>query len=153
MTEAAFRSIGPGALRRSAALRGKHLTRALIRLLACAPAVALAAAATGCAMSSLPIAETVGKSLEEVSEHVGDTTTLLTQDVSPRVGLEATYQQGGDDTAWILVASCADDAVVDSATMAEVAVIPKRAYTAEVRSEIADDDFADAVSCDGLSFR
>ncbi|KAB1867575.1 hypothetical protein [Microbacterium algeriense] len=153
MTEAAFRPIGPGALRRSAALRGKLLTRALIRLRACEPAVALAAAVTGCAMSSLPIAETVGKSLEEVSEHVGDTTTLLTQDVSPRVGLEATYQQGGDDTAWIVVASCADDAVVDSATMAEVAVIPKRAYTAEVRSEIADDDFADAVSCDGLSFR
>ena len=113
----------------------------------------MAAGITGCATSSLPIDETVGKSLEEISEHVGDTTTLLTQDVSPRVGLEATYQEGGDDTAWIVVASCADDAVLDSATMAEVAVIPLRAYTAEARSEIADDAFADAVSCDGLSYR
>lgn len=78
---------------------------------------------------------------------------MLTQDVWPRVGLEATYQQGGDDTAGIVVASCADDAVVDSATMAAVAVIPQRAYTAGVRSEIAGDDFADTVSCDGLSYR
>lgn len=77
---------------------------------------------------------------------------MLIQDVSPRVGREASYRDHRRN-GWIVVASCADSEDIGSATAIEVAVIPERTYSETVRAEIAEGLFADAVTCDGLSYR
>jgi hypothetical protein len=106
----------------------------------------------GCATPGLSIEETVGMSLPRIDDHVAETSTLLVQDVSPRVGEDASYSMN-NQSAWVVVASCADAVVVDDASETEVAVIPERTYTDDVREQIADGAFADAVACDGLSYR
>lgn len=98
------------------------------------------------------VSEAVGLPLSSVTIEIPEMSTLLIQDVSPRVGRESTYRSGNDDN-WIVVASCADNARLGDASIVEVAVIPKAAYTATVREEVARDDFVSAVSCDGRPYR
>lgn len=106
----------------------------------------------GCSVPSMEVSEAVGLPLSNVTIEIPETSTLLIQDVSPRVGLESTYRSWDDDN-WIVVASCADSANLGDASIVEVAVIPKAAYTSTVREDLAGDRFESAVSCDGRSYR
>ncbi len=127
--------------------------RAVARLCAYT-ALGVVVCLSGCAPSGLQIDETVGVSLGIVYDHVREEATILIQDVSPRVDLESSFVDGvSDRSAWVVVSSCANDAVVDEASTTEVAVIPRDAYVKSVKTAIAAGGFADAVSCDGLSFR
>lgn len=107
---------------------------------------------TGCLEPRLPVDKTVGKPLSAVDDVLPETSLLLIQDTSPRVGRAASYYDG-DGRSWIVVSSCADSEDVDTATAMEVAVIPSTTYTDAVRSDVADGSFLDAVTCDGLMFR
>lgn len=106
----------------------------------------------GCSDPSMEVSAAVGAPLSSVTVEIPETSTLLIQDVSPRVGREATYRSGNDDN-WVVVASCADNANLGDASIVEVAVIPKAAYTSTVREEVARDRFVSAVSYLGLSHR
>lgn len=75
--------------------------------------------------------------------------TQLVQDVSVTVGREPQFT--GDDLAsdlWIVVAACADADDVNEATVLEVAVIPRDAFTASVEQRVSDGEFDDTVVCD-----
>lgn len=97
--------------------------------------------------------QAVGKHVDVVSTHLSDETTLLVQDVSPRVGEDASYK--GDDSGadWTIVASCGDAATVDSSSVVEIAVIRSTAYSGEVEKDVNGGKFNLAVSCDGRNYR
>ena len=109
-------------------------------------------ASSGCGVvSSTTVSDAPGKSLEFVEDRLQPDVTLLIQDVSPRVGLAASYGLG-DDGLWTVVALCADSAVLDNATSVEVAVVPQRAVDVAVRNLIRDGAFRAAVDCDGRDY-
>lgn len=95
----------------------------------------------------------VGKSLETVNDIVTDQTTLLVQDVSPRVGEVAAFEDPDAGDEWSVVAACADSTKIENAKTVEVAVIPKSAYTEAVKAEVKAGEFDDAVACNGLKYR
>lgn len=97
--------------------------------------------------------DAVATSLGSTSHEVSVNAELYIQDASPRVGAEATYRGGPESDAWIIVAACADQVVIAEATEVEFAVIPEATMTDEVRQEIEDGDFLNAVWCEGRPYR
>jgi len=122
-------------------------------LAACAAVIVCCAALPGCAPTGLQTDEAVRKPLDTVSDAVPETSLLLIQDASPRVGKPASYTTTAAQEQWIVVAICADNQYLSAATSVEVAVIPKASLSPTVRSELADGAFDDAVDCKGRTDR
>lgn len=117
-------------------------------------ALCLYASLAGCAaQAQMATNDAVGRSLTLVADQVLEASTLLIQDVSPRVGVPASFSDAAGYDEWVVVAACADAADLRSASTVEVAVIPQVSYTTGVRSAVRHDEFVDAVSCDGRAFR
>lgn len=100
----------------------------------------------------MEIGNAVGKPLAVVVEEVPETTTLLIQDVSPRVGREAAYWSG-HHAGWTVIASCADGLRLDDSSIVEVAVIPSESFTNAVQRDVARDEFLTAVDCEDRPYR
>lgn len=113
----------------------------------------LLAASSGCSLNDLPIDQTVTKHLDVVTKAISKDSTLLIQDVSPRVGKAATFRDSDDGAEWTIVGSCADAATVEAASTVEVAVIPTSAFTKEVEIEFSEGKFDSSVACDGREYR
>jgi hypothetical protein len=96
----------------------------------------------------------VGLELDLLSYELSDETVLLIQDVSTLVGMVPAYDGSGGDSAWIVVAACADAADVFEATAVEVAVVSAVDPPSHLDERIDDGEFDDADSCDdGRTFR
>lgn len=100
----------------------------------------------------MEIGDAVAKPLAVVVDEVPETTTLLIQDVSPRVGRAAAYWSG-HYAGWTVIASCADGLRLDDSSVVEVAVIPSESFTKSVEKEVARDEFRDAVDCEDRPYR
>ncbi|KJL27960.1 hypothetical protein [Microbacterium oxydans] len=122
-------------------------------LAACAALIVCCAGLAGCAPTGLPTDEAVRKPLNTVSDAVPETSLLLIQDVSPRVGEPASYTTTAAQAQWIVVAACADNEYLSAAKSVEVAVIPKASLSSAVRKELSDGAFDDAVDCQGREYR
>jgi hypothetical protein len=108
----------------------------------------------GCTATPSTLIDSVpGRSLEFVDDHVGADITFLIQDVSPRVGLPASYQLERGDDLWTVVAVCANSASLGDATSVEVAVIPKKAFTAEVTKSMKAGAYRGSVDCASRKYR
>jgi hypothetical protein len=113
-------------------------------------AAVLAVILVGCAPSPppppTPLDELLGQPLTDVLETVPQEAALFIQDVSPRVDLAASYQEGSDPAAWTVVAVCADAADLRAVVSVEVAVVPRGSLDAVGDT---DDRFDGAVECSG----
>lgn len=84
----------------------------------------------------------------EVRVHVGDDSLLLVQDASPRVGKEASYQDGQhDEDRWTVVATCATGTTFEKSDKVEVALVPTAALSTDELKRVKTGSMADAASC------
>lgn len=127
----------------------RSVGRPLLLLGACSIAVSLALAGCGKQVQT-PVGELRGGSLEEVTERVSESSLLLIQDASPRIGLEAQYAEDSYPDRWAIVALCADAPSLEGSETVEVAVVPEESMSEHV---LLSDLFEDAVACEGLAFR
>lgn len=120
-------------------------------------AITVTLIATAAACSGTPVLKTgeaVGKPLSSVNRSAPEDTGFLIQDSSPRVGERASFDLSTSNPKdWVVVAICADSTDVNSAGSVEISIIPERAYTASVKSEVKAGEFFDAVTCDDLVYR
>jgi hypothetical protein len=89
-----------------------------------------------------------GQTFDLVVAELPDDATYLTQDASPRFGIDAGYDLGdfGSDR-WTVLAVCLDYPYVSRVDKVAVSVIPSNVATLEVREKAKDDDYADSVEC------
>jgi len=129
--------------------------RTLNKAVAGIATIVLAVVFVGCSSKpSLQASSAVGKTLSVVTASAPEDTQFLIQDSSPRVGKPASFSLSvSDQTSWTVVAICADNEVLADAGIIEISIIPKQSYTAATKNEVADGKFADAVTCDDLSYR
>lgn len=94
--------------------------------------------------------ELLGTSLESARTAVPEDAVLLIQDISPVVGLEATYREGLSDDTWTVVSACSSEERMPESDLVEVAVVPTASFTEAVKERMKDGEFRDAVtSCHG----
>ncbi|MFC8597473.1 hypothetical protein [Isoptericola sp. NPDC057191] len=92
----------------------------------------------------LSVKDAPGQTLDVVNEHVPDDASFVIQDVSPVVGVAASFDESNTDE-WTLLAACADAQVIDQAATIEVSVVPSSRVTNEVRSKIEAREFGETV--------
>ena len=92
----------------------------------------------------------LGLALETARSSFPEDATVLIQDVSPVVELDASYQDGVADDRWTVVSACSSADLIADSDLVEVAVIPSGAFTPAVEERMNDGEFRDAVtSCEG----
>ncbi|WP_353114769.1 hypothetical protein [Microbacterium sp.] len=117
--------------------------------------MALLITAAGCSSRpSLPTSDAVGQTLGAVFSSAPEETSFLIQDSSPRVGQVASFALSTSDPKdWTVVAICADDVQLNDASAVEISVVPTASYSSQVKSEVKEGKFLDAVNCEDLRFR
>lgn len=95
----------------------------------------------------------VNHTLDQTIEDVPQDSELLVQDVSHRVGDAPRYDPNSPPEGWFVVAVCADAPVVSEATSVELAVVPSQAVTIEIRRDVREGQYLNAVWCEGRPYR
>lgn len=117
--------------------------------------VALIVAVAGCSSRpSLSTSDAVGQTLSAVFSSAPEETSFLIQDSSPRVGEAASFELSTSDPKdWTVVAICADNVQLNDASAVEISVVPTASYSSQVKSEVKEGNFLDAVTCENQQFR
>lgn len=94
------------------------------------------------------ISDAVGQTLDEVTGWLKEDRSLITLDISPRVGLDSQYSSGDPGSEWIVVAACASAETLERSDEVEVAVLPLAEMTDTVTAAVGSGAYADAVDCE-----
>lgn len=94
------------------------------------------------------ISDAVGQTLDEVTSWLKEDRSLITLDISPRVGLDPQYNSGDPGSEWIVVAACASAETLERSDEVEVAVLPLTEMTNRVKADVDSGAYADTVYCE-----